>query len=450
MRNGDATERTCSEAFLPFLDMLSCVAQDDTWNQGTPPEIEQLLNGAASSAVTSHVPKHLRSRDGIFFSGHLLANKAVAKVSQHIKEGHSVYDPACGAGDLLIAAAWHMELGPSLEKTLAIWSRKLGGCDIHPGFVEAARWRLLMLAMLRHRQAGHKIAPKVLDDSIFSNICAGNYLDTQESGSYDCVITNPPFAKNIPENNYRWASGNIQLAGIFIDSILACAKAEQKIVAILPDVLRSGTRYGRWRGMVTSLSKIKAVQPHGRFDENTDVDVFILSAERNKSETELDFPSESWTDFYAPNEKKKLLGDLFNVNVGAVVPHRNPCLGQWHPYITVQHAKAFSELSLKDLPDNVRFDGRTFMPPMLVVRRTSNPSDKNRIIPTLVDGNRPVAIENHLLVITPKDGNVDSCRDLKIHLETKAAAKWLNDQIRCRHITTKAILSMPIEELISD
>src|SRR3546814_13351615 len=60
--------------------------------------------------------------------------------------GASVLDPACGAGDLLIACARSLPILPSLEETLQAWGKRLYGRDIHPELVEVAQYRLALLA----------------------------------------------------------------------------------------------------------------------------------------------------------------------------------------------------------------------------------------------------------------------------------------------------------------
>src|SRR3546814_2304039 len=75
--------------------------------------------------------------------------------------GASVLDPACGAGDLLIACARSLPILPSLEETLQAWGKRLYGRDIHPELVEVAQYRLALLA--RHcRSEEHTSALKSL------------------------------------------------------------------------------------------------------------------------------------------------------------------------------------------------------------------------------------------------------------------------------------------------
>lgn len=57
------------------------------------------------------------------------------------------------------------------------------------------------------------------------------------------------------------------------------------------------------------------------------------------------------------------------------------------------------------------FDGKVIQPPCILIKRTSSPSDKFRAAATLVNLKQPIAVENHLIVVTPKDGKLKSCKN---------------------------------------
>jgi hypothetical protein len=435
-------EPSCTDAFAPFVELLAKAAQDSSWlDGGSHAQVAKLLDGAAGQAVITHVPKLTRSKDGIFFSGHKIAERTVRHLIPDIYSGASVYDPACGAGDLLLAAATTMRLGGTIDQTLEQWGKRIGGCDIHAGFVQATKWRLLILAMLRHKLANDRVNPLMHTKGLFPNIVTGSYFDSLGSENYDCIITNPPYGGFIPADPYPWGKGQVQLAGIFMDHIFREAKAGQKIAAILPDVLRSGSRYGKWRAMIAQSAKVLKVSPYGRFDRLTDVDVFILKAEVERPASISYSKSISWTSPKSLPKDTVQLGQIFDVCVGPVVPHRHKEIGPKCPYIDVRHAKPFSEIYASE---KRAFEGTLIAPPFVVIRRTSNPADANRLVSTIVKGSQPVAVENHLLVLKPKDKKLKTCRAIHKHLTSTDARNWVNSQIRCRHITTKAILAMPV------
>ncbi|MDI7120349.1 SAM-dependent DNA methyltransferase, partial [Escherichia coli] len=57
------------------------------------------------------------------------------------------------------------------------------------------------------------------------------------------------------------------------------------ISAILPDVLRSGSRYHHFRDFISSEMKATC-EIYGRFNSQTDVDVFILSGIKTENNLE--------------------------------------------------------------------------------------------------------------------------------------------------------------------
>ena len=98
---------------------------------------------------------------------------------------------------------------------------------------------------------------------------------------------------------------------------------------------------------------------------------------------------------------------------------------------------------VREVSNNRRFEGRVFSPPFVVVRRTSRPGDKHRALGTIINNARPVAVENHLLVLLPKDGTVKACRELLRVLRKPQTTQWLDQYIRCRHLTVSALADLP-------
>jgi hypothetical protein len=67
-----------------------------------------------------------------------------------------------------------------------------------------------------------------------------------------------------------------------------------------------------------------------------------------------------------------------------------------------------------------------------------------RAVATLVRGEGTVAIENHLIVLLPKDGRLKTCAKLLDSLKHENTTKWLNERIRCRHLTVSALSQLPL------
>jgi hypothetical protein len=207
-----------------------------------------------------------------------------------------------------------------------------------------------------------------------------------------------------------------------------------RLVSVLPDVLRSGSRYAKWRVEVAKAAELQ-LKAVGQFDALTDIDVFVLVA-RRVAHTEGVWPT--------PPRAAVTLADVCSVMVGPVVDRRDPHEGVLVPYITTHDLPQGGEF----LPVRERrFSKRLFRPPFLVVRRTSRPTvDQARLRPVIVRGSRPVAVENHLMVLKPKRATIGSCRDLAAVLVDRTTTDWLNRRIRTRHLTVSALQEVPIEQ----
>jgi hypothetical protein len=143
-----------------------------------------------------------------------------------------------------------------------------------------------------------------------------------------------------------------------------------------------------------------------------------------------------------------MVGDRFDVHVGPVVPHRDSHAGPWHPYIWPKRLPTSG--SFDPAGRSRRFAGRTFDPPFVAIRRTSRPEQAGRASGVIVVGDRPVAVENHLIVVLPKDGAASSCVKLVKVLDSQDSRDWLNRRIRTRHLTVVAISELPWPDRTSD
>jgi len=396
-----------------------------------------ILNGETAKALNSIIPAKIRKQGGIFFTGHKLSERVAVRVKPLIKKGYKITDPACGAGNLLMSCASHLPMGDSLKQTLQIWSDRLFGYDIYPQFIKATRLRLILLASSAHKKKG--VTLKLPDhDKILQGIESGDgFAHLTLTGGLNCVVVNPPFGHTIAPLDCQWASGKVQVAGLFLERLIKMYPQGQHIVAILPDVLRSGSRYDKWRKMVANLCRSVEIEITGRFDDQTDVDVFILHLVTEKSDKHIS----EW-----PNSENRAsshhycLSDLFDIHVGPVVPYRDPHKGSWKSYVDCSSAKPWEVVS--KLPKR-RFNGTSFTPPFVVIRRTSNPADKSRAVAAIINTKSQTTVENHLIVLKPKDKSLNKCRDLIKSLKDDRTNGWLNNRIRCRHLTVSAIKELP-------
>lgn len=427
-------------AFAPYVDSLERLAREalDHGSLGLDAElVAAVLDGQPGARLRDLIPLPVRRATGAFFTGATLAERVIAPYARTLSATSTVFDPACGVGDLLVACARHLPLGPDLAATIATWGGQLRGIDIHPEFVRAAKARLVLLARSRGVPIGTTLLPPL--DEAFPQLIVGDGLANRAFGNTAShIVLNPPYPRVPAPPDYQWGSGKVSLAAIFLERCLAEALPGARIIAILPDVLRTGSLYAKWRAAVQARAVVESVQVFGTFDAWADIDVFILRLTVTASPSGR---ATMWWEPPAPAAGGRV-GDHFNVHVGPVVPHRHPKLGCWYPYVYARLLPGWGVLDIEKGPRR-RFRGRTFAPPFVAVRRTSAPTDRQRAVGTLVTGDRPVAVENHLLVLAPRDGSLDRCKELLAVLRDDRTRLWLDQRIRCRHLTVAALQDLP-------
>lgn len=400
-------------------------------------QIANLLDGHPGAKLRDLIPVTTRKASGAFFTGSSLASQALAPIAHTIGPESILFDPACGVGDLLVAAARCLPVESDLGATITSWGRQIGGTDIFPEFVRGAKARLILLASSMGISLDYPPSPNWAE--AFPELAVGDGISAMvRSSSASHILLNPPYPKVPAPEPCAWGSGKVSQAAVFLEACLAATQPGARIVAILPDVLRTGSLYARWRAMVEARACVDSVQVYGAFDAWADVDVFVLHLTVDSGNS---VESVAW---WRPAEAAATgsVSEHFDVHVGPVVPHRHKVRGKWHPYVYASRLPAWEEFE-GDKSGKRRFIGRTFVPPFVTVRRTSAPSDQQRAVGTIVTGKRPVAVENHLLVLVPKDSDLELCHELLAVLRDQRTSDWLNERIRCRHLTVGALCELP-------
>ena len=428
------------KAYLQYSNQLDALLDDIEWGANLQPERQRVihsLNGGASQALREIVSdKHIQ-RTGTFFTGELLARRVVSRVRRN-KSLHRlpVYDPTCGVGDLLLHWTEFLPIESSLTSTLRIWERLIFGIDLHSEFIQVAKRRLVLQALFRGARLRRSLPPRIED--LFPGLTTGDIHKQGHVVPEDAtLLMNPPFTLTKAPKDCDWASGKVSLAAVsFLKCLDGCSKG-QHVVAILPDVLRSGTRYSHWRNRVEEKLQIGRLDVYGRFDSYADIDVFIIEGQIGCGRV----GTFGWTRI-SEGARRKKMKSICSISVGAVVPHRDPQNGQWKPYVEVANLPAWGRVI--EIDTRKRFKGSTVRPPFVAVRRTSSPSDAQRAIGTVVSGREPVALENHLIALRPHDGKLATCNVLMKSLKDSQTSAWLNKRIRCRHLTVKALRELPL------
>ncbi|MFE9389282.1 N-6 DNA methylase [Streptomyces sp. NPDC006784] len=401
-------------------------------------QVDRLLDGHSAAELRRLVPLSYRRQVGAFFTPSNLRAKVAEAL--RVTPAESYFDPTCGAGDLLLAATEAMPLSATFPETMADWGERLHGWDLHEEFIETARRRIALSALKRHYEISGQF-----DES--ANLL--KYLNglkkadarTQETQLVDAVVLNPPFTRTPAPRDCKWAQGKTSNAAIFFLDALRHVRRGGHIVAILPDSLRSGTNFNRWRATVECHTDVTHIERLGVFDDHTDIDVFLLVARVRATG-----PSRHFAPWWSKPPQGRMVGDLFEVRVGTVVDNRDPHEGENRPFLV---ARDLPTSGYAEIPSRQRlFSGRLFEPPFVAIRRTSRPTEgtASRAAGVLVTGDEAVAVDNHLLVAKPLKGGVKECNALVAMLAEPSTNELLDDRISCRHLTVSAIKQLPWSE----
>ena len=394
----------------------------------------ECLDGEPNHILRQQPQQLELKQQGAYFTGAKLAAHVARVAMVDTQANTSYYDPACGAGDLLLAIAQKLPLAATLCKTLDQWGGQLAGCDISAEFVRLAKARLALLAAKR---CGVK-APLLLSAKAdpFPNVITADFMSPhRQPPDTDVFVMNPPFGYAQTPLDCKWAKGRVNLAAIFVARLIHNARPGVRVVSILPEVLRSGSRYVAWRTMIRTSGSIVGERSMGLFDQWADVDVYLFDFLKSADTADNPTPATSGT---TPTGG---VGKRFFLRVGPVVPHRHKETGPLVPYLHARSIPPWTEC--EEIRETRRFNGRLFHPPFVTIRRTSRPDNGKRAIATLVLGKKPVAVENHLVVCLPKDDTKESCRELIRRLRSPRTDNWLNKSLRCRHLTTRILGQMP-------
>ncbi|MEZ8190409.1 N-6 DNA methylase [Vibrio sp. 10N.286.46.A8] len=371
---------------------------------------------------------------GSFFTGSELAASAVNAFQSPITFDSVVLDPTCGAGNLLIECSRRLDVESTLSETLNKWGKVLHGFDIHESFVEATRLRIVIEALYRGAKKDCSIDTAI---KFLTNIKHQDALAVcpDSISNVTHAIMNPPFTIWPSPKEYYWKEGKVNAAGIIFDQYLRVLSEDCQVSAILPDVLRSGSRYEDFRSFCSSLFEAQC-SVWGSFNTKTNVDVFVLSGViKHEGTTQI-----AWFEDIGEYTR---LSDLFDVRTGPLVAYRDAKEGESYPYFHPKNSIAWNIITQVD--EERKFSGTVLMPPFIVVKRTSSPSDRYRASASIIHVKKLTAVENHMIVVTPKSGTLKDCKKLLKILKSDRTNVFLNDRARMRHLTVSVVKSIPID-----
>lgn len=426
------------KAYQPYVDSLEVLISEAASASFCRKKLSDHLGSDSSCTELRRLVTLNEMREsGIFFTHKSLSRFALAPILKTIGKDSVVLDPACGSGNLLAECTRRLPVESSLKDTLKLWGEHIVGRDLYKEFVSATKGRLILEAV--HRGAKVDLRSPRIQTRLFPDVVAKSIFASESAFERAThIVMNPPYSVVEAPDNCCWASGSVNSAAVFVESCVTKAVRGAHVVAILPDVLRSGARYKKWRSVIQKQVDIRSIRTYGQFDKNTDVHVFVLEMKVRERIASGSGPAHQWI---SNSEKPNKVGTHFDVSVGAVVDYRDPHKGPWRPFVVAKKLPRWE--SIDSIQLNRRFKGKVLKPPFVVVRRTSRPEDKNRAVATIIRGKKPVAVENHLIVLSPKEKTLSSCKVLVENLQDPRTDVWLNRRIRCRHLTVSSLHDLP-------
>src|ERR1022692_1715645 len=252
-RTRTKTKRTPFGRYSNYVSRLQDLMTDTVRGTNWDKRVVAALDGEANAQLRRLVTLKARRKFGAYFTGTKLSNRLLRRHTSFGKRSF-IYDPSCGMCDLLLASAKKLKLEKNLQATLMQWGRQLAGTDLNPEFIEGAKRRLVLLARQRHKTKETIIGSL---NKLFPHIKVGDGLvEKVLFQRATLLVMNPPFGRVAVPFGCKWAGGKISEAAIFMVTALERVRPGVKILAILPEVLRSGSFSEHWRNCVSDLAEI--------------------------------------------------------------------------------------------------------------------------------------------------------------------------------------------------
>ncbi|MCR4663976.1 MAG: hypothetical protein K5660_01245 [Paludibacteraceae bacterium] len=366
---------------------------------------------------------------GAFFSGDKLVDFLFTDVPI-VKT--AIYDPAAGCGDLLLRYLDKLELASSFSESMQEWECIVYAAEKEPSFVKLMKLRLWLLLYLKYHERT-KLGQLVIPDlrERFAGVVCRDAFKYLPETMPNIVIMNPPFQQVDSNGVYSWGTGKVSYAAIFLYEMYK-RFPKSRILAILPDVLRSGSRYEKLRTTVASDLK-SVVRVYGRFDKKTDIDVFVLDHRPDMRKRVLR---------NAGRKQGRMICDDFAVHVGAVVPHRDALKGRSCFFLTADNVPPGS--NIVRVKEKIKSVHKSVKGPFVVLRRTSSPSDKIRCVSSIVSSSHDFHLDNHLIYLKPREhkSELKLCQEVCNFFSSQECSAIVSRLIRCRHLTVRIIRNL--------
>jgi hypothetical protein len=133
--NKAKTKRSPFSGYRAYVSRLQVLMNESNQGPDWNKQVDAALNGQASVELRRVAPLKTRRKYGAYFTGTILSERLL-KRCQSFDNECVFYDPTCGMGDLLLAAAKNLPLGNTLSETLTMWGRRLAGSELRLESIE--------------------------------------------------------------------------------------------------------------------------------------------------------------------------------------------------------------------------------------------------------------------------------------------------------------------------
>jgi SAM-dependent methyltransferase len=280
-------------------------------------EHEGRAAAASAARVTAHLAAleeteadgvSMRKRQGSHYTppalvGWVLGESLRAHGGRGASAPTTVLDPACGAGNFLVAAARRLACsgGPRITDVLA---RSVFGIDIDEPAVALCRARLAELIeddtppaerrAVEAALARHIVVGDALDGRAIDALVAGAAAPPRD-GAFDLVVGNPPFlnqlerataasrarARELRERFGGAIGGYADLAGAFLLETLRVVRAGGAVGFVMPQSFLAAVDAGAVRACVLEQASIRALwSANERLFEDASVRVMAVVLRR--------------------------------------------------------------------------------------------------------------------------------------------------------------------------
>ena len=235
-----------------------------------------------------------------------------------------ILDPACGTGGFLVAvmniwrshletiqrSKWPKDESKALEETIRLLretaNNYLSGIDFNPILVRAAQMNLVM-----HGDGSTNVyhANSLLPPGEWPSDLANDVLGHIKPGSFDIILTNPPFGSKIPIDDphildqfeldkFEMANGTRRSSmppeQLFIERCLYLLKPGGRLAIVLPDSILSNPGLAFIRRWILKRTRVVASVdlPQVTFEPYTGTQTSVLLLQK-KTQQEMAFERES-------------------------------------------------------------------------------------------------------------------------------------------------------------